>query len=795
MLFAETYLVIDPAWPWSLPGFGWPALAVVAVVLMLLSVWTYAGVRGITRPRLLSILALRLGALIVACMLVLRPSLAREDEEAILPSKLIVFVDSSESMNINDGFNNWSRWENAQRILTAPAVVESLKTLSERHKVEIAYFQGAETVAKYDPQGQATGKRTEIGTWLHELWQTHGREPNLRGLVLFSDGADNGPRPALKEAVRWTGSPIYAFGLGKTNTSLNHRDLALVDIQPPQQPVPVKTQFTVTGKINAPGFVGSEALVSLWIENLSTGEMALAPGIERTGKDRGGKDRIVLRKENDNEVSITRDAPAQPGEYKITLKVDPMPDEVADTNNQISSYITVTKDGVSILWVEGHQRLESTFILRYALFKDRRFRVYPALKLNEGGKDDAIDWFQLDKQHYDVIVIGDISAQRFSNGRPDVFRRIKDKVTRDGTGLLLVGGHDAFANGWNVPLAADLTSLLPIQLTTPGQGSEPVRMLPTPTGLDHYLLRLADDPKENDKIWRSTFKPLDGITPLGTVKATAKPELAVGENGEAVLVATQSGEGRVLVFAGDTTYKAWRRSPEALPGFERFWKQTMLWLARQEMLEGNAWIKLDERRIPAGASKPLGFTVGLRGKGGIELKMDRVVVTVTGPGGDKTTIDPIKDRRGTIFNTMNAGEYRVEVNTEGKDVDGKKLVGSARARFLTYADNLENLRPAADHDFLTRLAQAGGGRFALGDEQTFLRFLDDLVTTKKTTEKPRVDLWPDWRRHPPSAIPGMAPTVHDQVRTLFVSGALPALVLFVAFLSLEWYLRRRWGLV
>ena len=47
------------------------------------------------------------------------------------------------------------------------------------------------------------------------------------------------------------------------------------------------------------------------------------------------------------------------------------------------------------------------------------------------------------------------------------------------------------------------------------------------------------------------------------------------------------------------------------------------------------------------------------------------------------------------------------------DSDGKKIDGQANARFLAYAEDLENLRPAADHDFLARLASAGGGSFHL----------------------------------------------------------------------------------
>src|SRR5437867_2633782 len=181
MTFAGTTVTMDPAWPWSIPGVGLPALAGVVGLLVLLTVWTYMGAKGSNFRRLILVLALRLGALVVACLLVLRPSLARQEDEASLPSKLLILVDYSQSMKVKDEFNNFSRWENARRLLLeVPAVKSALKRLSEQGRVEIVYVQGAEDVKKYNPEGEADGKRTEIGLWLHELWARHGREANLR---------------------------------------------------------------------------------------------------------------------------------------------------------------------------------------------------------------------------------------------------------------------------------------------------------------------------------------------------------------------------------------------------------------------------------------------------------------------------------------------------------------------------------------------------------------------------------------------------------------------------------------
>ncbi len=145
-------ITVDLPWPWSIPGYGLPALAGVALALVALTLWTYLGVRGATFRRVLAVLVLRLQALIVAFLVVMRPSFAFQEDEASLPSKLFILSDVSESMKITDEFDNDSRWKNARRILNAPAVTALLKKLGE-DKVEIVYYQGAEDLRRLGPEG------------------------------------------------------------------------------------------------------------------------------------------------------------------------------------------------------------------------------------------------------------------------------------------------------------------------------------------------------------------------------------------------------------------------------------------------------------------------------------------------------------------------------------------------------------------------------------------------------------------------------------------------------------------
>ena len=606
---------------------------------------------------MLIILALRLTALLIAVTLVLRPSLASYRDEDVLPSKLLVLVDSSASMQFLDEFDGQSRWKNAQRILGSNSVAALLKKLGARHKVEVIYYQGAESVAKFNPEGEANGKRTDVPQWLHELLQKHALDDNIRALAIISDGANNGTRSVDDLARQWAAkAPLHTFSTGKTNNNIDQDDLALVDIAAEPSPVPVKGKLKVKTWIDAPKFVNTMIKVSLFLD----GKPAQPDPVKQ----------VQLTRAKGNVIEMVCDAPNAPGEVKVTVKVDKLANEVTDANNEISTYVNVTKDGVSILWVEGKKRaFESVFAIRHALSKDPRFRVFYTERLREERPAAATeDWFNFSRQHYDVIVIGDISADRFAGGNLKVFAQIKDLVQNKGAGLMMLGGYETFGNSdWHtLREAKDLVELLPVTLSplTPaplprgerggGEGAQfegEAQMVPTPAGYAHYLLRLADNDKKNTQIWTPDdpdqgFGPLDGMTFLGKEKPTSI--VLARRDADPLLVGGQVGEGRVLAFGGDTTWKAWRRNAASLPAYERFWKQTMLWLARQEQIEGNVWVKLDRRRLSADGNQRLAFSVGIQGKGGVNVKDARFDVKVVQPDKEECAgADRTRRRRGT----------------------------------------------------------------------------------------------------------------------------------------------------
>ncbi|MBV9124569.1 MAG: hypothetical protein JO112_14525 [Planctomycetes bacterium] len=773
------HLMNDPVWPWSL-AYGLPALAVVALVLVGLTVWTYLGVSATSWRRLAAMLGLRLTALVLILLMALRPSLASRDNPHE-PYTLLIVPDLSESMTIQDEFDGQSRWDNLRRQLQAAGPI--LQRLQEQQNVTISWFGFAEDVRPFDPNNQDVkpdGKRTDFGRMLHSLYESHGQDRHLRGLLILSDGADNGTRyPALTEAAKWRNlpCPIFTFGVGKETTGEGQSDIAFAPdgIHVDPAPVPIKSKMTVTGILNAPGFENSRVTVHLFLD-----DQEVPAWKESDGESQARFGNFFdLPKTTGNEVRLVTNAPemvpANP-EMKVTLRVDPLPKELSTLNNQIETFVTVTKEGISVLVVD-RPRFPEPQRLCDALSSDPRVRLYVAWCRSDQPGPDQPDLFQFDKQHYDVIILGDVSSQRLTAGNPQALTQIQDQV-RKGAGLLMMGGYQAFGNDdWQKTPLADL---LPVRLNVPGQVDEEVQMEPTESGLQHFVMQLSDLPSANGALW-AKLPPLNGMTHLGEVKPEATL-LAVRAGGtrEPMLVGQQYGEGRVLAFAGDTTWR-WERlgqpkSPEGVQLHHRFWKQVVFWLAHQDRNQGTVWIKPDKRRVPSGGE--VGFSVGLRGKGGVDLKDGKFEVTVVGPTKAESPVPVAQEKdgqRGTFWKTDAPGEYQFKIHGQGKDSDGKDVRGDASARFVVYQDDAEMVRRAADHDFLIKLANAGGGKYH--EAHDLAGFLQELEKQPLAQGNQKVHLWPDWRRSTYSGF---------RVGLLF---------LFVAVVSLEWLLRRRWGMV
>ena len=285
-----------------------------------------------------------------------------------------------------------------------------------------------------------------------------------------------------------------------------------------------------------------------------------------------------------------------PGEYKLTLEAVPQPGELVTTNNQLSTFVNVLKGGLNVLYIEGALRVEQKFIRR-------------AL---DSSPDIKVDYVRLDprdpktrpRRFRRTLQAGQVRRLYPGRRRFDGLPRRRacaswPTCVSRGAGLMMLGGFQSFGPGGygETPLA----NVLPVGMDRleRQQPDEPLRtdlhwpgplaMRPTPLGLMHFALMLAGNRQENAALW-AKLPPLEGANKFHDL-APGAVVLADAGSDKPLLVAHNFGDGRVMAFAGDSTWRWWMHGYES--AFKRFWRQIVLWLARKDQAqEGNVWVRL-----------------------------------------------------------------------------------------------------------------------------------------------------------------------------------------------------------
>jgi hypothetical protein len=753
------------------PVGGYPLVAGMAALLVLLLI--LGPVRSRTTPRRRAALSgLRVATIVLVILAMLRPSMLvpKVDDR---PDSVLELIDRSRSMNKDDQEGSRTRWEIVEKWLgELPPIFDKMKPHLEPR---IYGFDGTATRldptdGKFDFGGPPTGDETAIGRSLdHMLRPEAGKR--LAGVFLITDGAQRtlDPNPMLPAVPvkQWLGDrgfPLFTIPVGKEQASGQTRDVALRNLLT-TEPVFVKNPLTVEGNLSVHGYDNQQIEVQLLIETAPGSGKLQAVATKRIDGRRAGTEL--------GERVVFDYIPTAPGEYKVALRAPPQLSELKITNNEITTFISVSAEGLNVLYIEGTPRVEQTFIRRSLdASPDIHVEFLEYDRPKAEGQPNLAGRFK--PGAYDVYIFGDVDSSVFRHEDMEALVR----TVNAGAGFIMLGGTHSFGAGGygRTPLAA----LLPIRIDNLERQNydEPIRsdlhlpgpmqLAPTQAGRTQSLLQLASDPAANTEAW-SALPPLIGANRFaGVAEGSLVLATADGPEGAPLLVMRDFNRGRVLASAFDSTWR-WR-----MRGFEaahkRYWRRTILWLAHRDDTGENVWLRLPQRSFSPGAQ--LDFTTGATRADGTVIADAVFQATVTLPDG--TPLRPSIRRRGedTIGDlTLPAGppgDYLLEVVAFDA---ARKELGRAQARFHVFAQDLELDNPNAYPGMLRTLADmtsaAGGRQIEFHEFADVLRALQEKSREKRSESPELESLWDRWE----------------------------LLVLFVALLTGEWFLRKKWGLV
>jgi uncharacterized membrane protein len=717
-----------------------------------------------------TMIGLRLLTALLLCFAMFRPAVRFTTTDTD-PAELLIVTDTSASMATPDSPGGISR--RAALLKTLSDAEPILKELSE--KVDIRFVDFAQEPVSVDvPAETADGQFTAIGATIDELRREDAGK-RLFGVILMGDGAERAVPPfdldartAARRFAEQLGVPIHTVTYGTSDLSAAGLDLAVDDLLIDPVTFEKKT-VPVRASVRLLGAAGRKVRVQLLREDRAglqpgqTGELQPIPFVS------GSKPAEEFTPQSNDEtrtvdLSLVADVP---GEYKIAVEAVPLEGEIKTTNNRLQTLLTVRKGGLKVAYFDT-LRPEGKFLEKLNRTAKIQLDWQVVLPGRLASRTEILPTM-FDPGQYDVYVIGDVPASAFRQGQSDLLLKLADRVS-EGSGLLMIGGQRAFGPGGYG--ATRLADLLPVEMSASeavaddainpdAQYDRKLRMLPTRSGsLQHYVMNV--DPRDNASAWED-LPPLLGANRLAP--KIAADVLAATPDDIPLLMAADTGRGRTMAFAADSTWMWHMRGHEHV--HQRFWQQMILWLARKE-LEGDqpVWVLVDPRNYAP--QSEVTATFGARDDQGQPIDDATFGVKVIDPDGEEQTLTPQRSstQNFALFDgTQTPGDYWVTVTAER----GGTSVGlPATTRFIVDPRDLELDNPAADPDLMGEIAAlTGTSAIAPEDVPSFLENLLNAGLTTELTQHTQINLWDNW----------------------------PLLLVFVLLLASEWFLRKRRGLV
>lgn len=682
-----------------------PTLTCLAVLLGL-AVW--ARVRSADQNRAIDYVTFVMRCALIALigLLLMGPSAIRPGIQSPDKPTLRVLVDTSASMQTKDA-GGLSRFDFiGERWLTPARLLE----LRESYRVE--YFGFDESLRAINSNllyqsasESAAAGVSNIARSVTDAVVTPGSSGESgvvaitgSAMLVFSDGRDtlDAPMQPVGRLALSRSTPIYTVPLGGPSLS---RDVAVIAV--PQQPYLFAEE---------PGSIAVRVMRS-----------NTAPGGTLLHVAHGGETHtfpIVFNNEDTAAVDVPITLP-EPGTYEYRVWVDPVPGEVDETNNEQPVFVEVTAKRLRVLLLEGQPYWDTKF-LAHSLRKDARIELTQVTQVtrdkretlvSQEGTTAVIPETLENLGRFDVIILGrnitDVMDARvvsllpkyvsdhggrlvFARGRAHDERQHAERAVREAMDVLepVVFGEGELRQQKLELDAAGIIHPSLSQASSPFGAAHAGDALPT-------LLSVPVVKRE-----KATARVLARCYPAGAAVGTG--------TGQPAIVTMPYGRGMVVAVLGEGLWQ-WglrpRNNSRSDAAFDRFWLDTVRWLALGSDYQPGKAISLQLSRMSVQAGDPI--HVDLVSRDG--FNESEVLLYIESPDGTRTTLAPAPvggstTRRRVVLHPDQPGIYRVTANTT--QAPDEAIV----TRFNCYNIDIERLHNSANRAALRVLAESSGGR-------------------------------------------------------------------------------------
>ncbi|HEV3415514.1 MAG TPA: hypothetical protein VG056_01820, partial [Pirellulales bacterium] len=698
-------------------------LGVIAAAAAILYLYHREG-RMLSRFARLSLAALRFLTLAGVLAMLLEPAIIFTKRETI-PSRLLVLVDDSESLDFKDAYVDAGQ---AKRIADT-LQLKSTDELREQTRLKLAEraferglltklaASGDRVVTRhdfsgqlFDPQPAAESTRstaaastrdrstTGIGTAVKQALAAYRGQP-LAGMLIVTDGQSNTGEPVNKaaEAAAAEGVPLVALAVG-TPEGPRNAAITKIDVSPV---VFVRDTNQAHAIVNSRGMAGQPANVVF--ERQSEGG-----AWEEIGR------KPVVLEESGAVQTVTFDFKEdRPTKLVLRATIQDAGPELTTADNVQLAEVRVIRQKIKVLFVSGHSFPEFEFI-RNMLLRDNALSAGIWLQTAEkdytqpgtpGIKRLPINSEELND--FDCVILYDPDPALWPEAFPQM---LVDFVGKAGGGLIYVAGErftKDFFDRPDDPNSAWLP-LLPV-VSEPGLFRTDVtaklsaknawKLEISPEGHADPVFQFAEKPEENDRILSALpgmfwHYPVTRAKAGATVLARHADPRMRNEYGNHVLLATQLvGPGRSFFVGFDSTYR-WRYLDEQT--FDGFWARMIDRAGRSKQLGGRYPYSLSTDRASYRPGSQVTLTARFENPNDKDAGLDQMHGEVEMPDAPplSITLSPRKNDSTAFeatFPVSKAGPHFVKV--WAGDPEAKQMVRAATLEFPVELPNLEYDQP------------------------------------------------------------------------------------------------------
>ncbi|MBD3289745.1 hypothetical protein GF337_13140 [candidate division KSB1 bacterium] len=649
---------------------------------------------------------------------------------------IAVLTDTSASMDLTDA--KGKRSEQARSLLQ-----KSFLNKNGNDRIT-EFYKFSDDLSPLDSPAdslQFTADGTDISAALQQLNERMD-EKYLAGVVLVTDGIFNiGENPA--RYAEDMDVPIYPVGIGDPQ---EQKDIVISRVLT-NQVTYANNRVPVDITVKATGFKDRKVPLQL----LKDGKVLDTQYIELTDDALETKARMHY-------------VPVTPGNQKYSLQIPMLAGELTARNNTKNFYTKVLKDKMKILVISGSPSYDLAFAKRNLKSDENVETTYFTLKnrnaFYEGQFPSNADQLKI----YDAIILIDFPRRNFP---AYVINQVADYMKEGNKSLMVIGSQEL-----HYPALEPLSGYLPIQLRVFPINEQLVSFQLTPNGLQHPLMRLSENEIENQTLWRDlppiyyTFRRVDPVSGSETLLEVDKQRTLIRGAAESLplIVARKMNQQKSLFLTG---YGIWRWDflmtgiGNESKSFSKFLSNCVRWLVTRE---DSKLVRIHPDKEIYRSGEKVTFTAEVyyedyRPRDGATVK-----VRISG----KSNVDEVE--LSNIGNGKYEGEFQVleggDYRYEGQAFANDQLLGEDSGRFSMEEFSLEFLETKMNEALLQQIAYKSGGTYFTPANIEDLKA--ELNFQQRSTELTRQ--WELWNK-------------------------LVLLILIIVLLSIEWFIRKKKGML